>query len=229
MAEAMTTETIIEAYWQMQGFWTRLRFPIQTSYGAWTDIDLVGYKPEGKWLVIAESKVRGPKRDVYAFTKYSLNKYGNILEYDKENGRHNYFAFLRNVPIIIKDRGIFINFKSMVKNLTIQLVSNYYIAEDVKEDAERSVYRHIANKIPKGIKAEIKLQTTLDLILEIIIKERESLQGRRYGNPIIDIAREINRYLFPNIKFAGRDAQATELIIKKFKKKFYEALGINNS
>lgn len=60
MAEAMTVETIVEADWQMRGFWTRLRFPLQTPKGAWSDIDLIAYNPEDRHLVIAESKVRGP-------------------------------------------------------------------------------------------------------------------------------------------------------------------------
>ena len=27
MSEAMTVETIVEAYWNLQGYWTKLRFP----------------------------------------------------------------------------------------------------------------------------------------------------------------------------------------------------------
>jgi len=30
MSEAMTVETIVEAYWRLQGYWTKLRFPFQT-------------------------------------------------------------------------------------------------------------------------------------------------------------------------------------------------------
>jgi hypothetical protein len=54
MAEAMTVETIVEADWQMRGFWTRLRFPLQTPKGGWSDIDLVAYNPEDQHLAIAE-------------------------------------------------------------------------------------------------------------------------------------------------------------------------------
>jgi hypothetical protein len=33
MSEAMTVETIIEAYWMLKGFWTKTRFPLKTDKG----------------------------------------------------------------------------------------------------------------------------------------------------------------------------------------------------
>lgn len=68
MAEAMTVETILEADLLLRGFWTRVRFPFQTDNGGWSDIDVLGYNPERRELVLAESKVRGPKKDVSAYT-----------------------------------------------------------------------------------------------------------------------------------------------------------------
>jgi hypothetical protein len=225
MSEAMTVETIIEADWQMRGFWTRLRFPLQTPKGGWSDIDLIAYNPEDRDLVIAESKVRGPKKDIYAFTKYTQESYGDILTYDEDN----YFRFLRHIGLACVDGAIFKNFKNMVKVLTIQLVSNYYISEDVKKDAERSVRNRIANEIPRGVELRIQLETTLDLILRIIANENSSGQGRRYGHPVIDIAREINRYLRPNIRYAGRGAEAINKIKKDFVKKIHDVFLIKDT
>src|SRR5271157_1174710 len=103
MAEAMTVETIVEADWQMQGFWTKVRFPFRTPKGGWADIDVLAYNPESKELVVGESKVRGPKRDIYAFTAETQKRYGNILEYDGEN----YFGFLKHLSCVCKDGVVF--------------------------------------------------------------------------------------------------------------------------
>jgi hypothetical protein len=200
MAEAMTVETIVEADWQMQGFWTRVRFPFKTPKGDWADVDVLAYHPEQRKLVIAESKVREPKKDIYAFTSYTQSKYGSILEYDEDN----YFSFLRHVGTLCVDGLIFEDFGKMVKTLVVQLVSNYYITNDVRPDAEKVVLGRIQKQIPAGVNVEIRLETTLDVISRIIQSENTREQGRRYGHAVIDIAREINRYMHPHVKYAGK-------------------------
>lgn len=221
MAEAMTVETILEADWQMQHFWTRVRYPLRTQKGQWSDVDLLAYHPESRHLVIAESKVGGPKRSVYAYTAYSRTKYGDFWDYDDGD----YFGFLRHIALIRKNGEIFNNFRRMVRILTVQLVSNYYIADEVKADAERSVRRHIAKHVPRGVQLNLKLETTLDVILRILTQEGLSLQGRRYGHPIIDVARELNRYMRPTVRFAGRGEAAAQEVRKALAKKILECFG----
>ncbi len=217
MAEAMTVETIVEADWQMQGFWTKLRFPFKTAGGGWSDIDVLAYNPESRELVIGESKVRGPKKDIYAFTTDTQRKYRDILKYDDSN----YFQFLKHIGSIIKDGIIFKNFRRMVRRVTIQLVSNYFIADDVMPDSKKTILTNVKNKIPKGIRVDIRLETTLDVICRIIQTENEHPQGRRYGHPVIDIAREINRYMHPSIKSAGRSKESTERVRKSLSGKLF--------
>jgi hypothetical protein len=86
MAEAMTVETIIEADWQMQGYWTKVRVPLRTAKGSWSDIDVVAYHPERRHFVLCESKVRGPKQAVYAYTAHSKREYGSIMDFDLREG-----------------------------------------------------------------------------------------------------------------------------------------------
>src|SRR4030067_228141 len=107
MSEAMTVETIVEADWQMRGLWTKLRYPLQTSSGGWADIDILAYNPESRELVIAESKVRGPKKTIYAFTSYTRKRYGSILQYDGDN----YFSFLRHIKLACTNGKIFSDFE----------------------------------------------------------------------------------------------------------------------
>jgi hypothetical protein len=223
VAEAMTVETIVEADWQMQGFWTKVRFPLQTKKGGWSDIDILAYKPETRELVIAESKVRGPKKAVYGYTKESQRRYGNILEYDDDGT--NYFGFLQHIKLACKDKTIFDDFDKMVRKLIIQLVSNYVISNELRLDAQRTVMKQVRKDVPSKVKLEIRLDTTLDVIARIIASENKKEQGRRYGHPVIDMARELNRYMHPEIKYAGKGKAAVDPIKKELKRKLSEALG----
>ena len=83
----------------------------------------MAYHPEEKVFVISESKGKGPKRDVYAYTSYSRKKYGNIFKYDDPN----YLGFLKHIKLICSDRGVFRRIQKDGKEVIIQLVSNYYI------------------------------------------------------------------------------------------------------
>ena len=198
MAEAMTVETIVEADWQMRGYWTKLRFPLQTQKGSWSDIDVLAYNPETRVLVIAESKAQGTKKQVYCYTKDTQKQYGSILKYDRgKDDYDNYFSFLQHIKLACKDGVIFSDFGKMVNKLIIQLVSNYVILDDVKPDAESAVLERVHKDVPDGVKVEIRLESALDVISRIIEAENVKEQGRRYGHPVIDIARELNRYMHP--------------------------------
>jgi len=180
----------------------------------------LAYHPEKKIIVISESKVRGPKRDVYAYTNFSREKYGDIFKYDDSN----YLGFLEQVKLICSDEVVFRKFSKMVDRITIQLVSNYHIDDSVMEKVKDDIYRKIKNSIPSGIEIEIRLDTTFHIICQIIKLEKSSQQGRRYGHPVIDIARELNRYLIPNVKYAGGHKEALK-IKEKFRTMFEESLG----
>ena len=220
MAEIMTVETILEADWLLQGFWTKPRFPVQTASGGWSDIDVLAYAPEVQHLVISESKVRGPKKEVYAYTAHTQAQYGDILTYDGDN----YFSFLRHVARVCENGVVFTDFRRMVKRLTVQLVSNYFVSEDVKPSAIQTVEAHIRSAVPEGIAFDVRLETTLDVICRIIAAENDSSQGRRYGHPVIDIARELNRYMHPQIRYAGRDRQATNEVREALARKLWAVL-----
>lgn len=201
MSEVMVSEGIIESYWLLKDYWTRVRFAYQTENGGWSDIDVVAYDPETRHLVIAESKVRGPKKAIYAYTELTQDKYGSLLDYDG----NNYFSFLKNLPRICSDGILFKNFSRMVDKITVQLVSNYVIDQDVMEDAKATVLAQVKSILPKmKCEIEIMLNSTMDIMVQVIELENEMTKGRRYGNAMLDIAREINRYAHPDIKYAGR-------------------------
>jgi hypothetical protein len=216
MSEAMTAETIVEAYWYLQGYWTKLRFPFQTDTGGWADIDILAYHPEERTLVISESKVRGPKKDVYAYTEYTRRKSRDIFEYDDAG----YLSFLQYIKLICSKDIVFKNFRKMVTRLIIQLVSNYYVDDKVLPKVKEDISKKIAASIPKGVETDIRVDTTIGIIREIITLENTNPQGRRYGHPVIDIARELNRYFHPSVKYAGGGRSQTDVIKKKFREIF---------
>lgn len=224
MSEAMTSESIIEAEWLLKGFWSKMRFAFQTDKGAWSDVDVLAYNPETKHLVISESKVRGPKDIVFAYTKSTREEYGSILEYDGDN----YFSFIRHLPLLSTDGVIFADFKKMVEKVTVQLVSNYVVTDDVKDLALEDIAKEIKkHKLP--VQPNFLLDTTVDVMARIVVAEKESQQGKRYGHPVLDIAREINRYFYPTVRYAGRTKTAKEEVKIEAIKTFLSALGQNNA
>ena len=224
MSEAMTSESIVEAEWLLLGYWSKMRFAFQVENGSWSDVDILAYNPESKHLVISESKVRGPKDNVYAYTEHTKQKYGSILQYDGDN----YFSFLRHLPILCKDGVVFTDFKKMVKTLTVQLVSNYVVTQEVRGAAMASIEKEIL-KLKLPVKINFKLDFTLSVIARVIAAEKESGQGRRYGHPVLDIAREINRYFYPSVRYAGRNSEVTEKVKQEAIQEFISALGLKNA
>lgn len=201
MSEVMVSEGIIESYWLLKDYWTRVRFAYQTENGGWSDIDVVAYDPETRHLVIAESKVRGPKKAIYAYTEIAQGKHGSLLNFDG----NNYFSFLENLPRICSDGILFQDFSRMVDKITVQLVSNYVIDRELKKKATATVLKRIKKLLPDmQCEIEVMLDSTMDIMVQVIELENEMTKGRRYGNAMLDIAREINRYAHPDIKCAGR-------------------------
>ncbi len=225
----MTVETIVEAEYILKDYWTKMRFPYQTKGKGWSDVDILAYNPEKKHLVISESKVRGPKKNVSAYTEDTKKAYGTILEFDGDN----YFSFIKNLPKICSDKTVFNDFDKMVKKLTIQLVSNIIIEDELKASAAECVLKKVKAELknsnpslPANMEIEVKIDTTMDVIARVIEEEKKHPQGRRYGHAMLDIAREINRYSNPTVNYAGRGKSKTGPIKKQAVKQFAEAVGM---
>ena len=218
MSEAMAAELIVEAEWLLEdGYWTKVRFPFKTPGGGWSDIDVLAYSPSKKHLVVSESKVQGPKNKVYAYTPdtdhYFIDK--------------SYLGFLDNIPVIRRDGVVFDCFAESVERITVQLVSNTVILPGLQDEAGASVVRYVEKKgsLPSGVCVEAMLDSTLDVLARVVERERERRQGRRYGHPVIDIARELNRYLAPSIEGAGRGKAKTDPVKRQGLRSFWEAIG----
>jgi hypothetical protein len=202
MSEAMTVETVIDAYWQLEGYWTKLRYAIQTENNGWTDIDVLAYNPEENELVICESKVRGKKNLILAYIPEVRNEGKmSFIDFDKNNkGYLNYLSFLENLNTGFLDKirkDLHIPERTKI---TIHLVSNYYIDENILDSALEDLKKDIMKRIDSSyVVNRVIIDTTFGIFCKIIKAEKEKNQGRRYGHPVIDIAREFNRYMDPDI------------------------------
>ncbi|MBR7783537.1 hypothetical protein [Undibacterium luofuense] len=220
MSEMMTAEGIIEAEWLLAGYWTKPRFALQTEAGHWSDIDVLSYEPESRHLVVSESKVQGSRHAVFAYTEYTRETYGDILRYDGDQ----YFSFLRHLPLICTDGTVFKRFGRQVKRLTIQLVCNYAVDPALLDEVQNTVMQRIhALGLPPDLNIDFRLDSTLEVLCRVMEQERESEQNRRYGNPVLDIARELNRYLQPQVKNAGRSQQAIDAVRQQLRERLLQA------
>ena len=187
MSEPMTVELVVESEWRLKGYWTKLRVPIRKT----GDIDVLAFCPERKHLVIAESKVQGKKNQVFA---------GAVREIERDA----YLGpLLESLPLCCANGEIFQDFQETVDRLTVQLVSNWVIDPSNRQETEADVLVAVKDVIPIN-EVDVKLDTTLEVLSRVIEEERRSKQTKRYGHPILDIAREINRYLDPSVSGAGR-------------------------
>lgn len=190
----MTVEQIIEAYWKIQGYWTITRFPFKVAKkrknrknnSGWSDIDILAYNPIKKELVICESKVRKKKNALLGVSN------GNVGDY-LGDFKTNTINFLNGDEI-----QKLVDFKSVDK-VTIQFVGNVFWDDkkDNKQNVTKKMENGIKNKVKNRLKSKIEFQihSTFDILCKIIEIERNNEQGKRYGHPVLDIVREMNRYM----------------------------------
>jgi hypothetical protein len=112
----------------------------------------------------------------------------------------------------------------MVAHLTVQLVSNWLVTDDMMPSAVETVMRRVRPSVPPAISIDIKIETSLDVICRIITNENAHPQGRRYGHPIIDMARELNRYMHPEVRDAGTERSVGRAIRECLEARLHDAL-----
>lgn len=187
--EAMTTELMIEAYWKIKGYWTEVRVPFNNK----KDFDVIAYDPNSKTLVISEAKAQAAKNTVYLYHRGSKEKFHKeySLYLDK---------FIQNINHVWKPGFKFEKFGDNVDFLVIQLMSNTYIEEAIKEKAEEDIKNYFYKlnpDCPNNIEIEIRLDNFMDLFVETLQIIKKDKQSRRYENHILDFMRELDRYANP--------------------------------
>ena len=161
----MATELIIDAYWSLKNYWTKVRVPLPNG----SDFDVVAYNPNKKHLVVAESKARNKKERVYVYNKSEKNFVDSYWE-----------KFLCNIPYLWNndewDTGnyLFDDFNKSVKKLTIHLVSNTYVDKKCIKKAEKDVKEFLKiNGYPFYWNSYYEKQIINFLIFHLDLKDAE--------------------------------------------------------
>ena len=224
MSEVMTVESIIEANWIVNGYWTKTRVP----YDSTRDIDILAYSVKHQHLVIAESKAQGPAGAIYAYTQAQRDDHNGFCRYIQKDGS-NYIDILAHIPNILREDALQCLFWPM-KRLTVQLVFNVVTeSEELRKSAEEEMANVVKTAMIgtdfQSIEVDCKLQSHLEVLSETMTKIGGK-GGRRYGHTVLDLASELNRYLNPcRILDAGSNKKLREIIVARAASTFRRAIG----
>lgn len=194
--EAMAVETLLAALWELDGYLTKTRVAYKVSNG-YSDMDIIGLKKT--CLRIGECKARYSPNTVMVITDEIENFYEDWLKsWGKFSINLNYFW----------DAGYeWLPNRQEIEELELWFCGNIFFQnEEIRKKAERDFINSIYDLLPNGLKSKtsIVLKSTFEVITEVIKllnewvepeDERQSGWGKRFGNPIIDTFRELNRYL----------------------------------
>jgi len=203
--EPMALERLVARRWELDDFFTRLRTPVMLPSGQTSDIDVIGVDADG-YVRIAECKVRGPSRWVGVPS-------GDFTEWLDDRGWLNSIENLSRLWTTGTPPA-WLPFRRQTTRVEFWLVANvWFPSDDARRQAERSLTRTIRGIAPHGLKArtEARVVSTLDVVLEtleVIVQRSGEDWGRRYGDPALDVLRELARYSNPRPGGGGRIGSA---------------------
>ncbi len=212
MAEAMTVESMIQAYWHMEHYFTMPRFSFRKERDngtGYSDIDLLAFKvpqwteigdesDRGKTiLVLCESKAHGEKNKI-KFDDFNKEKFNDFTD---KSSQHDLIKFYLNIHHTISHKSLdnLIDLRTLDK-LKLQFVSTALHSNDgiIKKRIEEEIKAVFIDKYetPKDkFEVELEITTHFDIIKKLFVQVQKDDSGKRYGNPVLDFVRELNRYL----------------------------------
>ena len=211
----MSVESIIQAYWQIQNYFTIPRFGFEKKgdndqdkkWGNYSDIDMLAYKPKNyldkaskSTLVLCESKAHGGKNQIIFrdFDK-SYYEFKDIEKYHKDGHTKDLIHFIDvNVKYLLKHENLLNGLVNLneVEVLKLQFVSTILFHN--QEKVKPLILSHLKEAIKKDYKnleIEVEITTHFDVISRLFLMVQNGQSGKRYGNQILDFIREINRYV----------------------------------
>jgi hypothetical protein len=228
MSEIMTVESIIDAYWQTQNYFTKPRFFYATTNNGNSDIDVLAYDAINNSVVFAESKAHGGKSKLkhgeisektYEQVKAGENSYANKKTVD------DFLKFITDVKYLIgQDNDVNFPFDfTNIKKLTLHFVTTTEYLKNMETikniESELKAYINKKHKLPK-IKIEIIIETHFDVLVKIIKALNSETRGKRYGHPVLDILREFNRYL----RLGSMSSKINQELISTYRKSFLDLM-----
>lgn len=199
--EAMSSELMVSALWELDGFLTQNRIPIRVQ-GGWSDIDVIGVNRK-RHVRMAECKVRGSARLVLAIPDGKA--FVRFLH------KHDWSSSLDNVDRAYSGEMGWLPTKSQTRRFEFWFLANLWFPDQKEQRNAEVVLASYLGKLlgqPMSKKSRARIFTTRDIILEIFQRvENKVLEegtGKRFGNPILDLFREMVRYLNPQPTGGGQ-------------------------
>lgn len=208
--EAMAAESLVACAWELDGFLTKIRWPVRSPHGQFSDIDVVGVNAEGS-VRFAECKVPWGPRAIRVVDRSFAKNFGH-------EEPCNWLDRADNIRRIWADSPPWLPNKRDVKSVEFWICANVWFSDEAaREAAKRSVYTSVRKKCPRELKdlVTIEIRSTRDVLFQVVTGVRKSIHqdrhGRRFGHPILDAVRELLRYTHPAPSGGGRVAKRIAL------------------
>jgi hypothetical protein len=219
--EAMAAESIVAASWELDGYLTKVRWPIKVP-GGYSDIDAVGITANGK-VRLAKCKVRMGPRLVYVI--------GKDVEFANWLGA--WVSCVDNVQRLWDEQPPWLPTMRDTDSLEMWFCANLWLDnEEAEEQANRGFTNLLRQTCPSPLKHKVRgrVISTRDVIFSIIAQVRtrivDEAHGRRFGNPILDVIRELVRFANPVPKDGRR---CSRQVSDQTQARLLEALGFAHS
>ena len=156
--EPMAVESLVAAHWELEGFLTKVRYPIRLP-GGWSDMDVVGVDAEG-YVRIAECKVMGPPQFV------------RVIREDSSDWINERLWSSSNLQYLWGDeQPLWMHEKRFVRRLEFWFCANVWFETPVaKRRAEARMREIVLPEVPRGLKnrTRVKVESTFDLLLKVV-------------------------------------------------------------
>lgn len=195
--EAMAAESLVATAWELEGFLTKVRWPIRVD-GGYSDVDVIGVNaaPVAR---LAECKVRGPARAVY------------VVDADFESWLGDWAKCIENMERLWAQRPDWLPTPNATSRVEMWFCGNVWFRDqETMATAEARFSELVRARCPRGLehKAVGRIVSTRDLLVSVVsgVRNRvvEDGHGKRFGNPLLDAMRELIRYTSPQPHGGGR-------------------------
>ncbi|MBY0522405.1 MAG: hypothetical protein K2R98_03365 [Gemmataceae bacterium] len=225
--EAMSVEQMLLASWEANGFIGKTRVPIGSA-----DLDAVATHPATRTVRIGEAKVRMGSQKVYVVDDWcyaEMHRLDAGFEWWMEEG---WSAWLATLPRLWKDDGtsviVWVPPVSEISEIQVVFCCNLaFFGADcaaahqaLGRAAQRSLSenRAVAERAA-GIKISGLVKPTVDVVIDLATSVRRKIDeegyGRRFGDPVKDLLRELHRFFHPALDRVPMDVQGNQLSTRK--------------
>jgi hypothetical protein len=227
--EAMSVEMLLLSAWEEDGFVGKTRIPVGLS-----DVDALAVRPIDGAVRIGESKVREGCNLVYPVDEQHLAAMAAPgTGFDWWLTSDEWCAWLDNLPLLWSATGApevpWLPPLHGVSSIEVVFLCNLWVFGDAAQ-ADAAMRRTAVDRLRSNpavaaamnsgklrVSGQVKPTGIAVQDLFRAVRTRISRDGytRRFGEPVKDVVRELNRYLHPQIQRIPRDAAGDRVDTRK--------------